>query len=133
MTTHDTATDAGSRQYYDTFEDALRDFAIPVENHALVRETVAGLEYGRIYVPTKSRPYIALEGSDGAPVVAYVNSGTVDIHRPEGGYDRVELPTNRLGAASGGGAKRHPADLQRDACPACFTELPASGLCGTCD
>lgn len=123
---------ADTREYYATFDAALRAYAIPVENHTLVRETVASLDYVRVYIPAKTRPYIALEGASGG-VVAYVNSGTIDIHKLKGGYERIELPTNRLGAASGGGTKRHPADEKREPCPRCFTELPKSGACGTCD
>ena len=121
-----------TRDYYATFDDALHAYAIPLENHPLVRHTVASLEFARVYIPAKTRPYIALE-AEGGGVVAYVNSGCIDIPMGGGLYKKVELPTNRLGGASGGGAKKHPADEQRSPCPRCFTELPASGVCGTCD
>ncbi|SEJ51702.1 hypothetical protein [Demequina mangrovi] len=121
-----------TRDYYATFDDALRAYAIPLENHALVRATVATLDFARIYIPAKTRPYIALE-AEGGSVVAYVNSGCIDIPIGGGLYKKVELPTNRLGSASGGGTKNHPSEEQRPPCPLCFTELPASGVCGTCD
>ncbi|MFN3866098.1 MAG: hypothetical protein ACK4MD_05215 [Demequina sp.] len=125
--------DDGARQYFENLDEALRDFKISVANQTVVRKTLASLEFGRVYIPRKSRPYIALEDPNSGPVVAYVNPGSIDIHEPRGGYRRVELPTYRNGGVRSGVVRRNHDDEQRAACPSCYTELPASGVCGTCD
>ncbi|WP_062135192.1 hypothetical protein [Demequina aestuarii] len=125
--------DDSPRQYFENVEQALKEFRIPVENHRLARETLATFEHGRIYMPVKSRQYVAFEGREGPPALAWLHSGYVELRTAPGTYSHVPLPTNSIGGGSGGGTRRNRADEQREPCPTCYTELPATGMCGTCD
>lgn len=129
MDTSDSAR-ADSREYFASLEDALREYKIPVENHAKIREVAASLAYDQVYIPRQSRPYIALATDAG--VVAYVNWGRVDLKREDGGYDQVVLSTHgQFGPRAGGRRRGHP-DEYREVCPFCFTQMPATGVCDTC-
>lgn len=119
-----------TRDYFSSLEEAMREYKIPVENHPLVRETAARLEYADVYIPRKSRPYIAL-AKNGA-VVAYVNSGRIDIPRGDGTYENIELPTHGSQGLRSGGRHSRVVETEPAVCPVCCTALPATGVCDEC-
>lgn len=119
------------RRTFESFEAAMEAFQAPLENRPKMREIAAGLTFKEIWIPA-SEPYIAVAPQRGEAVVAYFNRGYVALHKQEGGYDYVELPVNRL-REGGRSASARLDDVQREVCQRCFMELPASGVCGTCD
>ncbi|WP_062378874.1 hypothetical protein [Demequina pelophila] len=121
---------ASGRIYFDSFEAALAEFAPPAENRSTVRETVAGLEFARVYLPP-SRSYIGLESADARRNVAKVHSGYIEITVARGERRYVELPINKIRA--GGGTRVRVAEEAPAVCPRCFVAVPLTGVCVTCD
>lgn len=119
--------DGWRRTTYDSLDNALEAYQAPVENRPRLREIAAELAYTSIWIPA-SGSYIALGGADAA--AAYFGKGYADIHLPEGGYRRIELPYsgNAGNRAGGSAAGRAPAVM----CDTCHTQLPATGVCDTC-
>lgn len=126
------APDDGTRIYFDSVDDAIREYKLPLENQPLAREVLATVRYGRIYIPSKSRPYIAFEGPDGPPVAAYLNTGYIDVHKPEGGYDTTEFPTNARGRERRRATTPGFTSADARTCPTCQYALPATGVCDNC-
>lgn len=125
-------TDEGPRQYFADLDEALREFRIPLENHNLARTTLAGFDYGRIYMPAKSRAYLAFEGAGGPPAIAWLHSGFIEVRTAPGKYETTVLPTNSVRMGGGGGTRQERADAQLAPCPSCYITLPATGVCGAC-
>lgn len=111
------------RTYFDTLDDALRDFGhVSDEAHRLIREALAGIDYDEVYVPG-SRSYIAL-GSQGLGV-AWIGVGFVERK----GQPTVELPW--FVPTAGGGA-RQTEELRGDVCEIHFVERSVTGECELC-
>jgi hypothetical protein len=108
------------RTYYDTFEDALRQYQAPLDNRPRYRQVAAQHEYDTIWIP-RSRSYIGIAQGN-ARAAAYFGKGYIWTY--ESGLE--EMP-NYAGASSGAaaGAAERPAQL----CPVCHQALPATGVC----
>jgi hypothetical protein len=122
--------DGGRRQVFATLDQAMEAYRTPLENRQRVREIAAQLAYGIVWIPA-SRSYIGVAAAPGSSALAYFGKGYADLHRETGGYDREWLPRN-----GGGGARVGSASLDAalpKICPTCFTALPGTGICDTCD
>ncbi len=117
--------DERGRRSFSTFDAALREFKIPLENLATVREHLARFEFRGAYIP-RSGSYIAMVPADGGPV-HYVNHGSIYFRKADGSGELIALPINKLGRSgfSRSGTQRQPAEV----CPECWLELPATGEC----
>jgi hypothetical protein len=114
--------DGVGRTYFDTIEDAMRDFGAPAGTERLVRDALRFVTWDQIWVPY-SRAYIAL-GYEGRGV-AWVGKTYVVPHA--GAF--VELPGYAPG--SGGGAGQD--DAMGELCPVHFIAMSLTGVCDLCD
>lgn len=117
--------DERGRRTFGTFDAALREFRIPLENLAVVRDHLARFDFREAYIP-KSGSYIAMVPADGG-LVHYINSGSIYFRTADGNGQLIPLPVNQLGR-SGFGRNTKPQKAV-DVCPECWLELPASGIC----
>lgn len=117
--------DEHGRRTFSTFDSALKEFRIPFENLATVREHLAKFEFSGAYIP-RSGSYIAMVPADGG-LVHYINSGSIYYRRADGTGELIPLPTNQLGR-SGFSRKATPAKAN-EVCPECWLELPSNGVC----
>lgn len=117
------------RREFDTIEDALEAFNLPSDNLAVVREHLADRAYEpRCYI-VASGQYIGLTPLGGGKI-AYVNRGFIDFRGPDGVWQTITLPTNRIregGYTQGKGQQRHS-----EACPACGEQMPLTRICDFC-
>ncbi|MHA7618125.1 hypothetical protein ACX12M_06380 [Cellulosimicrobium cellulans] len=124
---------SAGRATFASFDEALQDFGMPVENQARLREIAGGLDFTTVWIPP-ARSYVAV-GTPGKPAAAYFGVGYVSIRRGPNDYEVVELPNFRGGPRRGGqadGARRLD-ERVFGTCPTCHTQLPANGRCDTCD
>ena len=114
--------DGVGRTYFDTLEDAMRDFGTHAGDERLVRDALRFVTWDQIWVPY-SRSYIAL-GREGLGV-AWVGKSYVELR----GGQLVELPGYAPG--SGGGGDRH--DRVGEVCEVHFITKSLDGRCDDCD
>lgn len=117
--------DERGRRTFGTFEAALREFRIPLENLAVVREHLARFEFSEAYIP-RSGSYIAMVPVDGG-LVHYINHGSIYYRRADGTGELIPLPVNQLGRS--GFSRNATAHRPAEVCPECWLELPATGVC----
>lgn len=117
--------DVRGRRTFGTFDAALREFQIPFDNLATIREHLARFEFSEAYIP-RSGSYIAMVPADGSPV-HYINSGSVYFRRADGTGELIPLPVNQLGRS--GFSRNAKVHKTAEVCPECWLELPASGVC----
>lgn len=117
--------DEGGRRTFRTFDAALREFRIPLENLAAIREHLARFEFKEAYIP-RSGSYIAMVPADGG-LVHYINRGSIYYRKEDGHGEMVPLPVNQLGRSgfTRSASARKPAAV----CPECWLELPSAGEC----
>jgi len=125
-----------NREEFGSLDEAMKVLPLAVENRARVRAIIAdeaaerGIPHPFLWIPP-SRPYIGMSSGPAGVAVAYIHRGFVDIHRGAGKYHREMLPTH--GVSSGGTRSGHSGAPEQAVCSTCFTELPATGRCDTCD
>lgn len=120
--------DGERRSTYATFDQALEAFQMALENRPRAREIAAGLTYSRVWIPP-SGSYIGVGGQAGTPAVAYFGKGYADVRMPEGGYGTEWLPINGAAGPRGGSHRQERVEM----CPTCFTQLPSTRVCDSCD
>src|SRR5690606_31797972 len=103
-----------------------------LENHPQAREYFAQRTWGRIYIPAHSRSYIAFEGVDGPPSLAWLHSGFIEYREDDGSIGVVPLPTTRVGGMRGGGRSRPRDDDVLEVCTVCNYVIPDAGQCVNC-
>jgi hypothetical protein len=108
------------RTAFDTVDDAMEAFNMPVEARSRVRELVAHVGADRVWIPY-SRSYIAL-GRDGTRAL-YIGKTYVWIDG-----ELTTLP----GYAPGGGGGTATAERAIPVCHTCGLELPRTGICDNC-
>lgn len=121
--------DGDRRQTFDSLDEALEAFAMPLDNRPRVRQIAAGLSYGRVWIPA-SGSYIGIAGAPGTAAVAYFGKGYADVHHP-GGYSRELLPAHDRDTSRGTNERKQPPEPP--VCPTCYTQLPVTGRCDQCD
>ena len=117
--------DERGRRTYSTFDAALREFRIPSDNLAAIREHLAGFEFSEAYIP-RSGSYIAMVPADGG-LVHYINRGSIFFRNADGTGEMIQLPVNQLGRS--GFSRIAKANKPAEVCTECFLELPATGVC----
>lgn len=117
--------DERGRRTFRTFDAALREFRIPFENLAAVREHLARFEFSEAYIP-RSGSYIAMVPADGG-LVHYINRGSIYFRKADGTGEQIALPVNQLGRS--GFSRSTSAHKPAEVCPECWLELPSSGVC----
>lgn len=117
--------DERGRLTFRTFDEALREYRIPFENLAAVREHLTGYEFSGAYIP-RSGSYIAMVPADGG-LVHYINKGSIYFRTADGVGQLIPLPTNQLGRS--GFSRSTKAQRSAEVCTECWLELPASGVC----
>lgn len=117
--------DERGRRTFGTFDAALREFRIPFDNLAAIREHLAGFEFSEAYIP-RSGSYIAMVPVGGG-VVHYINHGSIYFRKADGTGELIPLPVNQLGRSgfSRNAAVHKPVEV----CTECWLELPATGVC----
>ncbi|MEV7632924.1 hypothetical protein AB0N64_11000 [Microbacterium sp. NPDC089318] len=120
------------RLSFDTFEAALNEFKLPVENMARVHEFVVQHDFVEFYIPG-SRTYIAMIARGDTRPSAWIHVGYIWYREADGTQGGIALPYNRL-RDSGGGRRRRRDDSERMTCPTpgCGMLLPVSGVCDYC-
>lgn len=116
------------RVYYTSFEAAMEDLPVPVENRPRMREIASTLSLARIWIPS-SKQYIAVAPGAGDNAEGYFNRSFVDLRAPEGGYTREEMPN---AAATRSGSRSPSRHEEPGHCPDCHLQLPATGACDDC-
>jgi hypothetical protein len=108
-----------------------------------MRAIAEGLDTSRIWIPS-TRTYVAVSPGTGHEVTAFFGKDSVDMRKDEGGYERLVLatPSGRTTAAgkqraSAAGKTRAAAAQEPEpappTCPTCYMQLPATGVCDSCD
>jgi len=115
--------DGVGRTYFDTLEDAFRDFGSYSDTWDLIRGHVSTVQYDSIWVPN-SRSYIAL-GREGKGV-AWIGKTYVAI----AGGTFHELPGFTPTDHSGPSTKEWESN---EICPKCHMAMPLTGICPDCD
>lgn len=135
--------DTARRKYYSSVEAALRDLGLPVENVPLARKVAAAIPHDTIYIPTQTRAYVALRMAAEKRMSVTILSGHAwvrpdlapllgELAEDQGGWWAVLFPVRRevtRGSSRGG----HGPELAAPVCGDCFVQLPATGICDTCD
>jgi hypothetical protein len=116
------------RTTYATLNEALSDFQIPLENHAIIRDFVAERDYVSFYIPP-SRPYIGMIPRRGGRP-DFLHSGYIWYRTPNGRSKGLELPVNKL--RDGRSSRQTRREAQTRHCPTCGMALPLSGTCDFC-
>lgn len=131
------------RDDFDSFEAALEALQVPAANRPAMRAIAEGLDTSRIWIPS-TRTYVAVSPGTGHEVTAFFSKDSVDMRKDEGGYERLVLatPSGRTTAAgkqraSAAGKTRAAAAQEPEpappTCPTCYMQLPATGVCDSCD
>lgn len=132
------------RQYFVSFEAALTDFGLPLDNRVLAREVAARVPHDAIYIPRQSRQYIALSDGGGRRMAVAVDSGYAWIRadlapllewidEQGNGYCAVAFPVNGLRAGGYSRSRsRSREEVLPPVCDGCDVALPATGVCDTC-
>ncbi|MDQ1125042.1 hypothetical protein QE428_000075 [Microbacterium sp. SORGH_AS 505] len=120
--------DSQNRRTFATFDEALAEFRIPLENMSAVRDFLSQHRYREFYIP-RSRTYIAGVPYEGDQK-AFFHSGYIWHRVGKGVGQTIELPVNRL--RDGGGSRNSKAEARVSFCPDCSMQLPASGACAYC-
>lgn len=120
--------DSRNRRTFETFDEALAEFRIPLENMAAVRDFLSKHRYREFYIPRRGT-YIAGVPEDGGQK-AFFHSGYIWHRVGRGVGETIELPVNRL--RDGGGSRNSKAEARVSFCPDCSMQLPASGVCAYC-
>lgn len=123
-------SDSG-RTYFETFEAALDDYRLPVENRERVREFAMRRDFEKFYI-TPSRTYVALIERGAERPSAWVHVGFVTYRDEDGSMQEIRLPYNRV-RDGGSSRQRRREDSAAVPCPnGCGFLLPASGICDYC-
>lgn len=122
----------GGRLSYDTFEAALNEFRLPVENIPMAREFVMRRDFVEFYIP-RSRSYIAMIPRGGSRPTGWIHVGYISERHDDGHVTHFALPYNKI--RDGGGSRsrqREESEQSRCDTPGCGMQLPASGICEYC-
>lgn len=122
----------GGRLSFDTFEAALNEFRLPVENIPMAREFVMRHDFVEFYIP-RSRSYIAMIPRDGLRPTGWIHVGYISERHNDGSVTHFALPYNKI--RDGGGSRlrlREESEQSRCDTPGCGMQLPASGICDYC-
>jgi hypothetical protein len=122
----------GGRLSYDTFEAALNEFRLPVENIPMAREFVMRHDFVEFYIP-RSRSYIAMIPRGGSRPTGWIHVGSITERPGNGHVTHFALPYNKI--RDGGGSRsrqREESEQSRCDTPGCGMQLPASGICDYC-
>lgn len=120
------------RLSFDSFEAALKEFRVPVENLTPVRDFVMSRDFVSFFIPP-SKPYIAMVAKGDTRATAWVHVGYIWFRNADGTQEGIALPYNRL--RSGGGSRsraRIEAAEHECSTPGCGMQLPKSGICEYC-
>ena len=126
---------------FESLDAALEALQVPQANRPAMRAIAEGLDTARIWIPA-TRTYIAVSPGTGHEVTAFFSKDAVDVRQEEGGYERLVLstpatPAGRTSAAKA--AKKTKAAAAQEpepappTCPTCYMQLPATGICDSCD
>jgi len=120
--------DESGRKSFQTFDEALKHYRIPLENLPTVREFLATRHYVEFYIP-KSGSYIAAVPAEGVKK-AFIHSGYIWHRVAKGEGEEIELPVKRI--RDGGYWRSAKRERPTELCPDHFVELPANGVCPYC-
>ena len=109
----------------------------------MVREIALRIPYREVYVPSRSRKYIALVDPESSRMNAAINPGFSEVRSrvvelvsdyvvegDDPDWKWIILPVNHV--REGGGSRSRLVDLDHGTCDTCFTTLPATGVCDNC-
>ena len=118
---------------FESFESALEALQVPPANRQAMREIADALDTSRIWIPVP-RTYIAVSPGTGHQVSAFFNRDYVDVQDEDGGYKRVLMagPPAKTKARTKAAAAQEP-EPAPPTCPTCYMQLPATGICDSCD
>ena len=121
------------RLVFDSFEAALNEFRLPVENITAARAFVADRDFTSFYLPP-SRTYIALIARGDSRPSAWVNKGFVWFRNDDGTQEGIAFPYNKLRDGGRNSRQRRREEAERRICPTpgCGMVLPPSGVCDYC-
>ena len=120
--------DESGRRSFETFDEALKHYRIPLENLPIIRDFLAERDFVEFYIP-KSGSYIAAVPAEGI-MKAYIHSGYIWHRVAKGVGEEIELPVNRI--RDGGYWRKTKHERPTKLCPNHFVELPANGVCPYC-
>ena len=135
--------DSAKRKYYPNFEAALPDSNLPLENVELARRVAAAIPHDTVYIPQQTKAYVALRVDGDRRLSATILSGHAwvrsdlapllgNLAQHQGNWWGVPFPIRRE-VAGGGTRGRSGPDLSAPICGDCFVQLPATGICDTCE
>lgn len=109
------------RRYFDSLDNALEVFGMPLALRSSVHEMLAHVTPERIWIPN-SGSYVAL-GRAGVSAV-YVGKSYV--------YDGETIPLPGYSPSFGGSGGAGSGERPTTSCPTCGLELPLTGVCDEC-
>ena len=115
------------RRYFESFDDALTEFPLVMENRSAVREFLADRDYEKFYIP-EGGSYIAAVPR-GRRTADFFHHGYIWFRDAENNGHMHWLPVNK--GHAGGYSRRRP-EREASTCPNCGSVMPLSGVCDFC-
>ncbi|MGC4174688.1 hypothetical protein [Demequina sp.] len=133
--------DTAKRKYYASFEAALADSNVPLENVDIARQVAAAIPHDTVYIPQQTKAYVALRTASERRLSATILAGHAwvrsdlapllgDLAEHQGNWWGVPFPVRREVER---GSARGAVSLAAPVCGDCFVQLPVTGICDNCD
>lgn len=120
------------RVAFDSFEAALNDFRLPVENMTAARAFVSSRDFESFYI-TPSRTYIAMIPRGGERPTGWIQKGYVSFRNDDGTHETIPFPYNRITTGGRDSRQRRRDEAERHCpTPGCGMVLSVSGECSIC-
>lgn len=133
--------DTSKRKYYASFDAALADSNVPLENVEVARKVASSIPHDTVYIPQQTKAYVALRVAGDRRLSATILAGHAwvrsdlapllgELAEHQGHWWGVPFPIRREVER---GRSRDASSLAAPVCGDCFVQLPVTGICDTCD
>jgi len=120
------------RLTFDSFEAALNEYQLPIENITIAREYVSRHDYEEFYIPP-SRTYIAMIPRGEERPTGWIQKGYISFRNDDGTHDSMTLPYSRVRGGGRDSRQRRREEAEQNCLtPGCGMVLSVSGECSLC-